>query len=103
MANYNPKFTIEWQLRDCEVDGRPGLFHTWEHYSRPVEASVLRGGAPAGFVSGVVGIVEFTDGVKRVEPDRIKFCDEQVAYLQQWEQYKKEKKENDILGSDTHA
>lgn len=96
MANRDMTFTIERQLRDCEVDGRPGLFHTWEHYSRPVEASILRGGAPAGFVSGVVGIVEFSDGVKRVQPDHIKFCDEQSAYLQQWEEYRKS-------NPDTHA
>lgn len=103
MANPNLKYTIEWQTRDCEVDGRPGIFHTWEHYSRPVEASVLPGGTPAGFISGVYGIVEFTDGVKRVDPEHIKFCDEQSGYLRQWEQYKREEKENDILGSDTHA
>lgn len=90
MASPNLKYTIEWQTRDCEVDGRPGIFHTWEHYSRPVEASVLPGGAPAGFVSGVVGIVEFWDGVKRVEPDHIEFCDEQTFWLRQLEKNKKE-------------
>lgn len=89
MANPNWTCTVEWQTRDCEVDGRPGLFHTWEHYSRPI-IDIPSGIKPAGFVSGVYGIVEFSDGIKRVEPDHIKFCDEQSMWLHQLEQYKKE-------------
>lgn len=96
MANFDSTLTIEWELRDCEVDGRPGLFHTWEHYSRPVEASLLRGGAPAGFVSGVLGIIEFSDGVKRVDPERIRFCDDRNGFLCDWEEYRKS-------NPDTHA
>ena len=53
----------------------------WEHYSKPIEASPLMGCTPAGVYSQVFGIVEFSDGVKRVDPYRIKFCDEQNAML----------------------
>lgn len=81
MASYNPNISVSWELRPCEVNGTLGYFHTWEHYSKPVEASPLVGGAPAGVISQVFGIVEFPDGVKRVEPYKIKFCDEQNAVL----------------------
>lgn len=81
MANYNPNFTVSWELRLCEADGELGYFHTWEHYSKPMEASPLVGGAPAGVYSQVFGIVEFPSGVKRIEPFRIKFCDEENAIL----------------------
>lgn len=81
MASYNPDISVSWELRLCEVKGVIGYFHTWEHYSRPVVASPLVGGAPAGVIGQVFGIVEFPDGVKRVEPYKIKFCDEQNAML----------------------
>ena len=63
------------------MNGKVGYFHTWEHYSQPVEASPLVGGSPAGIYSRVFGIVEFTDGVERVDPTEIKFCDEDNAGL----------------------
>lgn len=66
----------ESNLRLCEVNGKLGYFHTWEHYSKPIEASPLVGGAPAGVISLVFGIIEFSDGVKRVYPYEIKFRDE---------------------------
>lgn len=72
---------IRWENRLCKVDGKLGYFHTWEHYSRPVEASPLVGGAPAGVISMVFALVEFPEGVKRVEPYKIQFCDEQNAVL----------------------
>lgn len=81
MTSYNPNISVSWELRLCEVNGMLGYFHTWEHYSRPAEASPLVGGAPAGVIGQVFGIVEFPDGVKRVEPYKIKFCDEQNAML----------------------
>ena len=67
--------------RFCKVNGKVGYFHTWEHYSQPVEASPFIGGSPAGIYSRVFGIVEFTDGVERVDPTEIKFCDENNAGL----------------------
>lgn len=79
MANLN--FKIEWVTRLCTVGDEHGYFHTWEQYSKPLEASMLRGGAPAGIFSKIYGIVEFTDGVRRVDPSEIKFCDEDNAML----------------------
>lgn len=67
--------------RLCEVNGRPGFFHCWEQFSNPVPASLLMGGEPAGVISSVFGIVEFSDGVKRIDPASIDFCDEQNQVL----------------------
>lgn len=44
-------------------------------------ASLLRGGHHAGQIGQVYGIVEFKDGVRRVDPVSIKFCDEENAAL----------------------
>ena len=79
MASMNMK--IEWSTRFCRVKDELGYFHTWETYSKPLEASPLRGGAPAGVFSKIFGIVEFSDGVRRVDPVDIIFCDEQNAFL----------------------
>lgn len=64
--------------RKCEVEGKPGYFHTWEHFPDTIEAGPLVGGAPAGQFSRVYGIVEFEDGaVKRVDPAKIIFKDKE--------------------------
>lgn len=49
--------------------------------SNVIDASPLRGGHPAGQIGQVYGIVEFKDGVRRVDPVSIKFCDEENAHL----------------------
>lgn len=67
--------------RLCKVGDRIGYFHSWEHYSKPIEASPLIGGAPAGVFSCIFAIVEFSDGVERVAPTRVYFCDESNAFL----------------------
>lgn len=72
---------ICWKTRLCEVDGRLGYFHTWEHYSKPIEASPMIGGHPGCVLSKVFGIVEFEDDVKRVDPSEIKFVDEENSML----------------------
>lgn len=77
--NMDMKVSLETRL--CEVNGRPGYFHCWEHFSKPVPASLLMGGEPAGVISNVFGIVEFSDGVKRIDPASIDFCDEQNQVL----------------------
>lgn len=69
------------KLRSCTVNGRPGYFHCWEHYARVVDASPMIGGHPGGQISYILGIVEFSDGVKRVDPVWIKFTDEKNSYL----------------------
>lgn len=81
MAGLN--MTIEWGTRLCTVKGESGYFHTWEHYSKPLPASPLVGGEPAGVFSHVFGIVEFKDGVRRVDPTIIVFCDEENSFLNQ--------------------
>lgn len=72
---------IKQERRLCTVNGITGYFHTWEHYSKPLPASPLIGGEPAGVFSKIFGIVEFEDGVKRIDPTDIKFCDEENAML----------------------
>lgn len=74
---------VKTETRLCKVGEEYGYFHTWEQYSVPVPESPLIGGAPAGVVAQVFGIVEFADCVKRVQPDKIIFCDEQSDYLSQ--------------------
>ena len=70
MTGLNMK--IEWETRLCEVDGELGYFHTWEQWSGNVNGSQL---------SRVYGIVEFQGYIRRVDPEKIKFCDEQNAML----------------------
>lgn len=72
---------IRYETRGCTVDGRPGYFHCWEHWMNVVGESALRGGHPAGQVGQVYGIVEFSDGVKRVDPVKIQFTDEENSLL----------------------
>lgn len=68
-------------LRLCKVDDELGYFHAWEHFSKPIGASPLIGGAPAGVFSKVFGIVEFSGGVRRIDPVNIVFCDETNSVL----------------------
>ena len=78
---------IEWKTRLCQVDEKLGYFHAWEHYSKPLEASPLMGGAPAGVFSKMFGI--------RVDPSDIVFCDEENAMLSEMDKMRKEKESND--------
>ena len=83
MAGLN--LTVEHPTRLCVVRDEVGYFHMWEHYSKPIPASPLVGGEPAGTFSKVFGIVEFKDGVKRVDPTEIIFRDETTDILYQIE------------------
>lgn len=65
----------KWETRLCEVNGELGYFHCWEHWSNVIDASPLRGGHPGGQIGQVYSIVEFKDGIRRVDPSKIKFCD----------------------------
>ena len=71
----------KWETRLCEVNGELGYFHCWEHWSNVIDASPLRGGHPGGQIGQVYSIVEFKDGIRRVDPSKIKFCDEENALL----------------------
>lgn len=88
MAGMN--MSISYETRLCEVDGKCGYFHTWEHYSKPLPASPLVGGEPAGVFGKVFGIVEFSDGVRRVDPTEIKFADEEHSLLAHFDKCKEE-------------
>lgn len=81
MAAFRNHIQLEWRTRSCMVDGKPGNFQTWELFSEPCPASPFPGGAPAGAVSRVYGIVEFADCVKRVDPTQIRFTDADSADL----------------------
>lgn len=80
---------IELKSRLCQVGEKFGYFHAWEHYSKPLEASPLMGEAPAGVFSKMFGIVEFSDGVRRVDPSEIVFCDEENEILSEMEKMRK--------------
>ena len=91
MASF--EIPIKQHTRSCMVEGRPGVFHLWEQYSQPVQASPMIGGRPAGVISYVNGIVEFADGVKRVDPCYIEFTDEEHAALCAYEKWLAERDE----------
>lgn len=91
MASF--EIPIKQHTRSCVVEGRPGVFHLWEQYSQPVQASPMIGGPPAGVISYVNGIVEFADGVKRVDPCYIEFTDEEHAALCAHEKWLAERNE----------
>lgn len=78
---------IKQATRSCMVEGRPGNFHLWEQFSTVVPPSPMVGGAPGGVISNVYGIVEFSDGVKRVDPINIEFTDEDHSYLSAYEKW----------------
>ena len=78
-------WNIRWHTRDCEVNGRFGQFHTWEQYSEIIPSG--------GVLAQVFGIVEFEDGVERVEPTKIKFTDPEHGELVYMSKFIKEVKE----------
>lgn len=86
---------IKQATRSCMVDGRPGIFHLWEQFSTVVPPSPMVGVPPGGTVSSVYGIVEISDGVKRVDPINIKFTDEDHIYLNEYEKWLSEKEKTD--------
>lgn len=75
------EMVVKQERRLCKVKEETGYFHVWENYSKPLAASPMIGGEPAGVFSKIFGIVEFEDGVRRVDPTEIKFCDEENEML----------------------
>lgn len=63
------EMVFKQERRLCTVREVYGYFHTWEHYTN------------SSGQSGVYGLVEFEDGVGRVDPMLIKFCDEENEML----------------------
>ena len=64
---------INWGTRLCKVDDKLGYFHFWEQWSNVIGESPL--------IGQVWGIVEFPDGVKRINPTSIEFIDEEHQML----------------------
>ena len=76
---------IKRGLRPCivKVDKRSEIkayFHKWVDYSKPVEASLLKGGAPAGVISFTLAIVEnaYTGVVFECIPENITFLEDEI-------------------------
>ncbi len=90
MARTTGTVTVPNELRLCKVKSELGYFHCWEHFSKPVPAGLTVGSAPAGVISYISGIVEFDDGIRRVDPTEIKFCDEEHANLCALNKHQKE-------------
>ncbi len=64
------------KLRPCSVNEKQAFFHKWIDFSRPVEAGLSIGSAPAGIIAYTLGLVEYEDGqVDEVPPKAIKFLD----------------------------
>ncbi len=95
MATPNGKFEIEYVTRLCKVNSgkaaKFGYFHCWEHYADVIAPGLTIGSHPGGQYGRVFGIVEFEDGVKRVDPPNIKFIDEPSVYLVKLNEMNEEK------------
>lgn len=75
------ELTYSPELRLCKVGDELGYFHAGEQTSSVLEPSIMRGGHPGGVVAQMYALVEFPDGVKRVQPWEVKFIDEQNDIL----------------------
>ena len=81
MAQTFLNIEIEYKTRSCTVGGESGYFHCWEQCTDVIAPGLTIGSQQGGQFSRVYGIVEFADRVERVEPFRIKFTDEENAFL----------------------
>ncbi len=67
------------ELRPCIVDDHKALFHGWTEKEYVVEASLMIGGAPAGQIKYLYGVVEYEDGtVHMCVPTQIRFADDKI-------------------------
>lgn len=67
---------ISYKTRLCKVGNEIGDFLCWEQYANVVGPGLAAGSHNGGQLAQVYGIVEFADGVRRVDPSNIKFIDE---------------------------
>lgn len=66
----------EQTYRQCVVNDKRALFHSWYEIYDVVKPSPMVGGHPGGQISYIVGLVEFEDGhVELLEPRMIRFID----------------------------
>ena len=73
--------TIRLETRVCTVDDKIGYFLCWEQYADVIAPGISIGSHSGGQYSRVFGIVEFENGVERVDPTAIKFMDEEHGNL----------------------
>lgn len=63
-------------FRTCRYENENHLFHGFENYSTVIGESIAVGGHPAGQISQVFALIEDGNGnIKRVDPTKIKFTD----------------------------
>lgn len=74
------EINISYDQRPCEVRDRHGYFHCWEQYSDVITPGFGIGSHPGVQFSRIFGIVEFEEGVERVDPTQIKFLDGTYVY-----------------------
>ena len=72
MANLNEKIEIVRKTRLCTVDDEYGVFQMWVPSDPPL------------------AVVEFSDLVRLVAADKIKFCDEEHQMVVMFEKYRRE-------------
>lgn len=71
---------IVHETRLCKVGKQFGYFHCWEQFVGAMGSSMW-------------GIVELPDGVKRIPPNKIKFCDDDHKFLCDLNKYEEEREE----------
>lgn len=80
MSKLDTTITVKQELRPCTINGRKGLFHTWEQFHRIVPPSPMVGGHLGGQICEMFALVEFeTGGIERISPDEVVFVDNKVA------------------------
>ena len=81
---------VKKELRLCKVNEELGYFHCWEQYADVISPGLAVGSHPGGQYYRVFGIVEFNDGIERVDAEKIKFIDEYNASLVSMNKIQKE-------------
>ena len=81
-SHNNGPLRLTTQEKKCRA-----FFHRFATLERPIEASPLKGGHPAGQYSKPVAIVEYEDGtVHMVDPESVRFLDTEGLMKQySWE------------------
>lgn len=72
MAGLNGKIEVVWKTRACSVDGVFGCFQMWVPTDPPR------------------AVVEFSDGVRQVEAEKIQFTDWDHQFLEACEKHRME-------------
>ena len=72
---------ITQERRLCKVENRLGYFHCWSHEANVISPGLAIGSHPGGQFSTTLGIVEFSNGIEKIEPELIKFVDAENEML----------------------